>query len=65
MLALTRRPGERVNLYAKTAGHPMLIGSVTLVDCNTQKAKLGFEFPESVIIAREEVDEHAKVEAQG
>lgn len=56
MLALTRTLKESVVVLRDPAGN--LIGRVQLIDLpKGRKAVLGFDFPRSVVIAREEVDD--------
>lgn len=49
MLVLGRKHGEIVCLFR----HGVCLGTVSLVD--TYKAYLGFDFPDSVVLAREEL----------
>ena len=63
MLVLTRRIGESVILFDRRSGD--LIGRVILDRSDPAKARIGFDLPDKIGIAREELVEIDHSEAMG
>jgi len=63
MLVLTRRIGEGLVLYHKDSGD--LIGRIVVARSDESKARIGFDLPPEIRIAREELVEIDHQEAMG
>lgn len=54
MLVLSRKENEVVNIYTRlpNGNAGMFVGSVTLVQIRGDKARLGFDFPQEILLLR-------------
>lgn len=61
MLVITRREGERINVYVRDESGKFQKAVIEVIRCGS-KTKLGFDAGEEFIIYREEVDRVAGAE---